>query len=113
MSHIGSGAQTSQTGIGGELTADEESVVQDITSGDYFVFNETPTGSIDGSNSTFTLAYIPNPSSSLVLILQGQLQVQGSSDQYTLSGNTITFNADSVPVFGMRLKAPFYTVSPV
>lgn len=111
MSGIGRGTPPSESGATGELTADEESVVQDIASGDYFVFNETPSGSVDGSNSTFTLANTPNPSSSLILTLQGQIQIQGSSSDYTLSGNTITFSV--TPAFGMELKAPFYTVSPV
>lgn len=50
--------------------------------------NETPTGAIDGGNTTYTLAYAPSPTSSLMLYLNGVLQVQGVD--YTLSGNVIT-----------------------
>ncbi len=96
-------------GAGGELTAAEELVIQTIADGTYFVFNDTPVGNIDGVNTTFTILYTPNPSSSLQLTLQGQLQIQGT--EYTLSESTITMV--SAPYEGMVLKAPFYTVSPV
>jgi hypothetical protein len=54
-----------------------------------FSDNETPFGTINGSNDTFTLAHAPNPAMSLILILNGQVQTQGV--EYTLSGATITF----------------------
>lgn len=53
-----------------------------------FADNETPSGALNGSNQTFTLAHTPNPASSLQFSLNGDLQL--SSVDYTLSGSTIT-----------------------
>lgn len=60
-------------------------------SGVQFVDAEVPGGAINGSNGTFTLANIPNPPASLLLFLNGTLQIQGTN--YTLVGNTITMAA--------------------
>lgn len=54
-----------------------------------FSDNETPTGSCNGSNQTFTLAHTPNPSTSLNFFLNGQLLISGGSD-YTLATATVT-----------------------
>lgn len=61
----------------------------DFGLGTLFADNETPTGTIDGANATFTLDFEPNPTSSLLLWLNGVYQNQGSD--YTLSGNVITY----------------------
>lgn len=66
-----------------------------------FADNETPSGSIDGSNVTFTLANSPSPDVSLQLIYQGQFQLFGTD--YTLSGNTITFTV--APAAGTWIRA--------
>jgi hypothetical protein len=50
---------------------------------------EIPTGTINGVNTTFTLAATPNPTGSLELFLNGVLQRAGGND-YTLSVSTIT-----------------------
>jgi len=55
-----------------------------------YIANEVPTGLINSSNTTFTLAQTPIPDS-LSVFLNGLLQVQGASEDYTVSGNTITF----------------------
>lgn len=60
-----------------------------------FVDGETPAGAEDGVNTTFTLANSPNPSSSLGLYRNG-LRLRQTGD-YTISGNTITFQAGAVP----------------
>ena len=99
MSHINQG---------NELTPTELATIQQIDGGGYFVYNETPSGTINGVNDTFTLAHAPNPSSSLTLTLNGQVLIQGSD--YTLSGSTITMT--TIPLTGMELKSPFYTVAP-
>lgn len=49
---------------------------------------EQPSGAINGSNVTFTLATTPNPPGALLLIVNGLLMTQGLG--YTLSGNIIT-----------------------
>jgi hypothetical protein len=51
--------------------------------------NETPSGTVNGVNTIFTLQNIPNPASTLQLYWNGVLQTQGID--YTLSGLTITF----------------------
>jgi hypothetical protein len=50
--------------------------------------NETPSGALNGSNQTFTLAHTPSPAGSLQLYWNGDLQLSGVD--YTLSGSTIT-----------------------
>ncbi len=71
-----------------------------------FAFNETPSGSIDGSNVTFTLANTPI-NSSLQLFLNGQKLKAGAGNDYTISGDTITLA--SAPVSGEVLEAGVYT----
>ena len=55
-----------------------------------FVNKETPTGSIDDSNVTFTLAHTP-VTGSVDVFLNGVLQDPGAGNDYTISGSTITF----------------------
>lgn len=55
------------------------------------IMNEIPGGWIDGINKIFTLDYIPIENSEK-LYLNGLSQIRGISDDYTLVGNTITFN---------------------
>lgn len=52
--------------------------------------NEAPSGSINGVNKTFTLSQTPIEGTEQVY-LNGLLQEPGSSNDYTISGNTITF----------------------
>lgn len=68
------------------------------------VNNETPSGTINGSNVTFTLAHTPAPAASLQLYLNGAMQTAGGVD-YSLSGATITFV--SAPLTSSVLRA-FY-----
>lgn len=96
----GSAVTTTRT-----YTLPDASGTVQLTSGTgNFVDNETPSGTIDGANVTFTLAHAPNPASSLQLILNGAYQTAVGAD-YTLSTLTITFN--SAPVNGSVLRA-FY-----
>jgi hypothetical protein len=57
----------------------------------HFVIRETPSGSINGSNTTFTLANTPITGTEEVF-LNGLLQNEGGSNDYTISGATITYN---------------------
>lgn len=75
---------------GGQLTGTEVLNVQAIAAGTYFVENETPSGTINGVNTVFTLANTPNPTTSLELTTNGALQKAGGVD-FTLSGNQITY----------------------
>jgi hypothetical protein len=72
-----------------------------------FVDGEVPSGTVDGSNATFTLAEAPWPSSSLQLFRNGVLQ--RSPDDYTLSDNTVTFLAASIPKTGDQIQASYRT----
>jgi len=54
------------------------------------VNNEIPSGLINGSNVTFTLANAPE-ASSVCVFLNGLLQQMGSGKDFTISGSTITF----------------------
>ena len=56
--------------------------------GDIFVDSETPTGTIDGSNKTFTLANTPTVGS-VKLYLEGVRMDEGND--YTILGAIITF----------------------
>lgn len=55
-----------------------------------FSTNEVPSGLINGSNKVFTLANTPTPGSEEVY-LNGLLQHAGAGNDYTISGDTITF----------------------
>lgn len=55
-----------------------------------FKVRETPSGTINGSNTVFTLATTPISGSESVF-LNGILQNAGAGNDYTISGNSITF----------------------
>ena len=93
-----------------EFTPNDELVLQAITDGTYFVNNATPSGSINGSNTAFTLASSPNPTGSLKLRKNGITLKSGAGNDFTLSGGTITMAV--APESGDVLTAT-YTVSPV
>ena len=82
--------------IAGMLTAHEVLIVQAIENGTYFVFNEVPTGTIDGNNKTFTLANTPNPAGKAEIFLNGQ-KLQGGGGDYSITNATITFNTAPAP----------------
>ena len=54
-----------------------------------FVDDETPSGLVNGTNKVFTIAKAPNPTGSLKVYKDGQRMIV--TEDYTLSGNTITF----------------------
>lgn len=55
-------------------------------------FQEFP-GACNGSNTTLNLANTPNSNATVELFIDGLIQLQGSSSDYTISGSTITLNA--------------------
>lgn len=59
---------------------------------------ETPTGTINGTNTAFTLSYPPSPTASLELEVNGLTYVQGT--HYTLSSNTISYGTAYTPTSG-------------
>lgn len=96
---------TSNTG--GTLGTTAVTYVQDLAgtlSPSNFVTEETPSGSINGSNVTFTLANTPT-SGTLRLYLNGVRQKSGAGNDYTLSTATITMT--TAPVTGDVLIADY------
>lgn len=71
---------------------------------------ETPSGTIDGVNGTFTLAHTPtdNP----LLVVQTAIQYNGNpvgtNADFTISGSTITFAAGSIPSSGAWMLAWYH-----
>lgn len=57
-----------------------------------FEWNERLTGTTNGVNTVFNIAYTPTNSNSLMIFLNGVLQEPGITQDYTVSGTTITFN---------------------
>jgi hypothetical protein len=64
---------------------------------------EVPTGTIDNSNTAFTLANTPTSAASVKLYLDGLIQVQGTD--YTIAGAAITMTV--APNFGQTLYADY------
>lgn len=79
-------------------------------SGPGFVDNEVPGGIINGTNITFTLANVPSPAASLAVFVNGILLKQNFD--YTLSGNTISFQLPSTPQPGDTLVASYRLADP-
>jgi hypothetical protein len=71
------------------------------SSGGNFSNGETPSGSINSSNTSFTLVQIPSPALSLILVRNGIVQQQ--TVDYTISGATITMAV--APITGDYLQA--------
>lgn len=69
-----------------------------------FVDKETPSGTINGSNATFTLANTPVAGSEHVY-LNGILQDSGAGNDYTITGATITML--TAPTTGEKLKVSY------
>lgn len=69
-----------------------------------FAVRETPTGSVDGSNTSFSLANTPTAGTEEAF-LNGILQEPGSGNDYTISGAIITYL--TAPVTGDRLRVSY------
>lgn len=70
------------------------------------IINETPGGSIDGTNATFTLGNIPVDGTLLVFV--DGLQMVETND-YTVSGNTFTFITGAIPMTGDSIRVTYRT----
>ena len=64
-----------------------------------FVIREVPTGTVNGSNATFTLANTPTAGTEHVFV-NGVLQNVGAGNDYTISTVTITFQSGAIPQSG-------------
>lgn len=72
-----------------------------------FVEGEEPAGVVNGINAVFTLLQAPSPAASLHLFKSGLRMKRGLTNDYTLLGNTITFNSGAIPQPGMELTADY------
>jgi hypothetical protein len=68
--------------------------------------NEIPSGALNGSNVTFTLAHTPM-TGNVVLFLNGVEQGPGSGVDYTISGSTITYNIAPITTDVLRANYPY------
>ena len=68
------------------------------------IIRETPSGSVNGSNTSFTLANTPAAGTEQVY-LNGILQEPGAGNDYTISTNTITYL--TAPLTGDRLRVSY------
>ena len=103
------GLNTTVTSLGNSLAALTATVNTLSASGSNTVFvdAETPGGTMNGTNTAFTLANIPAPTTSLTVFRNGLLQRVGID--FTLSGSAITFAAGSVPQASDYLRAYYRT----
>ena len=96
---------TSNTG--GTLGSTSVTYVQDTAgtlSPTNFVTEETPSGSINGSNTSFTIANTPT-AGTVKLFLNGVRQKSGAGNDYTITTNTITMT--TAPISGDVLIADY------
>lgn len=84
---------------GGEVT-----LVSNVLKATNYITRETPSGSVNGTNTAYTLAHTPVAGSESVF-LNGILQDPGAGNDYTISGGTITF-ADA-PVSGDKIRVSY------
>ncbi len=75
------------------------------TTDEIFIYKETPSGLLDNTNNTFTLAHIPAEGSEH-LYLNGVLQESGATADYIISGSTITFSES--PKDYMKIRCTYY-----
>lgn len=69
-----------------------------------FVDKETPSGAVNGSNTSFSLANTPTAGSEHVY-LNGILQESGAGNDYTISGATITML--TAPLSGEKIRVSY------
>lgn len=92
---------------GGTLGSTAIAYASDVTTSlttSNFVFDETPSGSINGSNTDFVIANTPT-SGSLRVYRNGMRVLSGTGNGYTLSGTTISMT--TAPVAGDSLRVDY------
>lgn len=85
---------TITTGSNGSITISASGLVAPpapaVRTQSQMAWMESPVGTVDGVNNVFTVAYVPNPSNSLMFFVNGVLQKPGAQYDYTLSSGSIT-----------------------
>jgi hypothetical protein len=71
-----------------------------------FIVRQIPTGTVNGSNATFTLASTPVVGSESVYV-NGILQNVGTGNDYTISGATVTFLTGAIPQTGDIVRVSY------
>lgn len=65
--------------------------------------NETPSGTVNGVNATFTLSFAPNEPVSVSVFLNGILQRE--TTDYTLTGTSLVFV--TAPALGQDVRTTY------
>lgn len=68
---------------------------------------ETPSGTVNGSNTDFTLANIPTSGTEMVFV-NGVLQDSGAGNDYTIADDVITFLTGSIPQSGDKIRVTYW-----
>jgi hypothetical protein len=71
------------------------------------VWQGVPTGTVDGTNATYTLPHTPT---TLLLFRDGQFMHSRTGNDYTLSGSTITYATALQPTSGTAAAEVHYAV---
>jgi hypothetical protein len=74
-----------------------------------FVWNEVPSGAVNGVTSGFVLSRTPLTSGTAMIFVNGLLQYPGTSEDYTISSATVLFNSSAIPTSGDKLMASYQT----
>jgi hypothetical protein len=70
-----------------------------------FIDGESPSGIVDGSNTTFTLSQTPNPTASLAMYRNGIMQKV--TQDFSISGGSVAFVTANTPQPGDTLVASY------
>lgn len=102
-------AITISTGITGLLKGNGTAVSAAVAGTDYLapanvVTRETPGGLVNGSNTTYTLAFTPTSGTESVY-LNGILQEPGAGNDYNITTNTITYL--TAPLSGDKIRVSY------
>lgn len=104
----GAGADIAWQTVSGDASLSNGGVLT-INAGTFLnahkINGETPSGTVNGVNVSFTLAHTPL-SGTLSLYLNGLEQEAGAGNDYTISGSTITFT--NAPVSGDKVRADYW-----
>lgn len=97
--------QTATASRNGVLSSTDFATFAGKVSMSNYTCRETPTGTINGTNTAFTLANSPISGTEMVY-KNGQLMNGGSGNDYTISANTITFT--TAPKTGTVLLVTYW-----
>lgn len=73
---------------------------------DNFFGQEVPSGTVNGTNTLFTLTSTPIYNQAVFVFINGLIQRQGTD--YNVSGSNIDFAASSTPAVGSRLYVIYF-----